>query len=133
MRQAYASCLSIAMAVEKRSPALSCGASELCLCELAILLVLLTALLLLTGLLLATLLLLAGFFLAALLLATLLLLAGLLVWILVHRIFLSHIGSPLRSLVFHGKSQFPPNAFVPIFTLKQCVGNLSARFGFPCK
>ena len=62
-----------------------------CFSELAILLVLLTALLLLAGLLLPTLLLLAGFLLATLLLAALLLLAGLLVWILVHRIFLSHI------------------------------------------
>ena len=121
-----------------------------CFSELAVLLVLLTALLLLTGLLLATLLLLAGLLLATLLLlaglllatlllatlllATLLLLAGLLVGILVHRIS-SHIliGSPLRSLVFHGKSQSAANAFVPIFTLKQCVWNLPACFEFPCK
>jgi hypothetical protein len=104
-----------------------------CFSELAILLVLLTTLLLLAGLLLPTLLLLAGLLLATLLLATLLLLARLLVWILVHRIFLLHIGSPLRSLVFHGKSQSADNAFVPMFTLKQCVWNLSACFEFPCK
>ena len=79
-----------------------------CFSELAVLLVLLAALLpallLLTGLLLATLLLLAGLLLATLLLATLLLLAGLLVRILIHRFFLSKHWSPLRSLVFHGKS-----------------------------
>jgi hypothetical protein len=74
-------------------------------------------LLLLARLLLATLLLLAGFLLAALL-ATLLLLAWLLVWILVHRSFLSNIGSPLRSLVFHGRSQSAAGAFVPRFTLR---------------
>jgi hypothetical protein len=88
---------------------------------------LLLALLLLTRLLLATLLLLAGFLLAALLLltglllatllATLLLLAWLLIWILVHRSFLSNIGSPLRSL-FHGRSQSAAGAFVPGFTLR---------------
>jgi hypothetical protein len=78
-------------------------------------------LLLLTRLLLATLLLLAGFLLAALLaalLATLLLLAWLLVWTLVHRSFLSNIGSPLRSLVFHGRSQSAAGAFVPRFALR---------------
>jgi hypothetical protein len=88
---------------------------------------LLLALLLLTRLL-ATLLLLAGFLLAALLLltrlllatllATLLLLARLLVWILIHRSFLSNIGSPRRSLVFHGRSQSAVGAFVPRFTLR---------------
>src|SRR6185295_10146317 len=84
--------------------------------------VLLPALLLLTGLLLATLLLLAGLLLATLLLATLLLLAGLLVWILIHRSYLSNIGSPLRSLVFHGRSQSAAEAFVPGFTLRQWPG-----------
>ena len=69
--------------------------------------------------------------LVAALLATLLLLAGLLVWILIHRSFLSNIGSPLRSLVFHGKSQSAANAFVPRFTLRQCVWNLSPRVEFP--
>jgi hypothetical protein len=90
---------------------------------------LLAALLLLatlTWLRLATLLLLTGLLLTALL-------AGLLVWILIHRSFLSNIGSPLRSLVFHGKSQSADNAFVPMLTLKQCVWNLSACFEFPCK
>jgi len=94
---------------------------------------LLATLLLLTGLLLATLLLLTGLLLAALL-ATLLLLAGLLVWILVHRSFLSNIGSPLRSLVFHGESQSAANAFVPRSihdSLKQCVWNLRSRVEFP--
>lgn len=45
--------------------------------------------------------------------------------------FLSNIGSPLRSLVFHGRSQFAANAFVPGFTLKQCVWNLCPHFEFP--
>jgi hypothetical protein len=99
---------------------------------------LLLALLLLTRFLLAALLLLAT--LTRLRLATLLLLtgllltallAGLLVWILIHRSFLSNIGSPLRSLVFHGKSQSAANAFVPRFTLRQCVWNLSGRVEFP--
>ena len=45
--------------------------------------------------------------------------------------FLSNIGSPLRSLVFHGTSQFAANAFVPGFTLMQCVWNLRPRFEFP--
>lgn len=57
---------------------------------------LLTALLLLTRLLLAALLsalLLATLLLATLLLLTTLLLAGLLVWILIHRSFLSNVGS----------------------------------------
>ena len=95
---------------------------------------LLLALLRLTRLLLPALLLLATLAwlrLAALLLATLLLLAGLLVWILIHHSFLSNIGSPLRSLVFHGKSQSAANAFVPRFTLRQCVWNLSGRVEFP--
>jgi hypothetical protein len=52
--------------------------------------------------------------LAALLLTTLL--AGLLVRILIHRSFLSNIGSPLRSLVFHGQSQSAADAFVPRVT-----------------
>jgi hypothetical protein len=88
----------------------------------------LTRLLLPALLLLATL---AWLRLAALLLATLLLLAGLLVWILIHHSFLSNIGSPLRSLVFHGRRQFAANAFVPGFTLKQCIWNLRSRFEFP--
>jgi hypothetical protein len=61
-------------------------------------------LLLLTRFLLATLLLLTGLRLATLLLLTTLLLAGLLIWILIHRFSLSNVTSPLRSLVFHGKS-----------------------------
>jgi len=91
---------------------------------------LLAALLLLatlTWLRLATLLLLTGLLLTALL-------AGLLVWILIHRSFLSNIGSPLRSLVFHGKSQSAANAFVPRSihdSLKQCVWNLRSRVEFP--
>ena len=91
---------------------------------------LLAALLLLTRLLLATLLLLTGLRLPALLLLTTLL-TRLLVWILIHRSFLSNIGSPLRSLVFHGRSQFAANAFVPGFTLKQCVWNLWPTFRVP--
>jgi hypothetical protein len=83
---------------------------------------LLTTLLLLTRFLLATLLLLTGLRLPALLLLTTLLLttllARLLVWILIHSSFLSNIGSPLRSLVFHGRSQSAGSAFVPQFTLK---------------
>jgi hypothetical protein len=74
--------------------------------------------LLLTGLLLTALLLLAtltGLWLTALLLLTTLLLATLLtrllVWILIHRSFLSNIGSPLRSLVFRGRSQSAASAF----------------------
>jgi hypothetical protein len=82
--------------------------------ELAVLLVLLAALLLAT-------LLLTGLRLPALLLLTTLLLTTLLtrllVWILIHRSFLSNIGSPLRSLVFHGRSQSAAGAFVPRFTL----------------
>jgi hypothetical protein len=97
--------------------------------------VLLLATLLLTRLLLATLLLLTGLRLPALLLLTTLLLttllARLLIWILIHRSFLSNIGSPLRSLVFHGRSQFAANAFVPGVTLKQCFWNLCPRFEFP--
>ena len=71
---------------------------------------LLLALLLLTRLLLAALLLLTTLTrlrLAALLLLTTLLLTRFLIWILIHSLFLSHvafIASPLRSLVFHGKS-----------------------------
>ena len=91
---------------------------------------LLAALLLLTRLLLATLLLLTGLRLPALLLLTTLL-TRLLVWILIHRSFLSNIGSPLRSLVFHGRSQFAANAFVPGFTLKQCVWNMCPTFRVP--
>jgi hypothetical protein len=82
------------------------GIGDLLLTLLLLTRLLLAALLLLatlTRLRLAALLLLTRFLLAALL-ATLLLLAGLLVWILIHRSFLSNIGSPLRSLVFHGKS-----------------------------
>jgi hypothetical protein len=73
---------------------------------------LLLALLLLTGLLLAALLLLATLTrlrLATLLLLTTLLLTRFLIWILIHSLFLSNvasIASPLRSLVFHGKTQF---------------------------
>lgn len=66
--------------------------------------------------------------LAALLLLTTLLLTRFLIWILIHSLFLSHVASvasPLRSLVFHGKSQSTANAFVPRFTLRQCVWNLS--------
>jgi hypothetical protein len=96
---------------------------------------LLATLLLLTRFLLATLLLLTGLRLPALLLLTTLLLttllARLLVWILIHSSFLSNIGSPLRSLVFHGRSQFAANAFVPGFTLKQCVWNLCPGLKFP--
>lgn len=95
---------------------------------------LLATLLLLTRLLLATLLLLTGLRLPALLLTTLLLttlLARLLVWILIHSSFLSNIGSPLRSLVFHGRSQFAANAFVPGFTLRQCVWNLCPTIRVP--
>jgi len=95
---------------------------------------LLATLLLLTRFLLATLLLLTGLRLPALLLTTLLLttlLARLLVWILIHSSFLSNIGSPLRSLVFHGRSQFAANTFVPRFTLRQCVWNLCVRVEFP--
>jgi hypothetical protein len=96
---------------------------------------LLTTLLLLTRFLLATLLLLTGLRLPALLLLTTLLLttllARLLVWILIHSSFLSNIGSPLRSLVFHGRSQFAANTFVPRFTLRQCVWNLCVRVEFP--
>ena len=103
------------MAVKKPKPRTFVRGFRTCFSELAVLLVLLAALLpallLLAGLL-ATLLLLTGLLLAALL-ATLLLLAGFLVWILVHRSFLSNIGSPLRSLVFHGESQSAANAFVP--------------------
>jgi hypothetical protein len=91
---------------------------------------LLATLLLLTRFLLATLLLLTGLRLPALLLLTTLL-ARLLVWILIHSSFLSNIGSPLRSLVFHGRSQFAANAFVPGFTLKQCVWNLCPGLKFP--
>jgi len=93
---------------------------------------LLLATLLLTGLLLATLLLLTtltGLRLAALLLLTTLLLttllAGLLVWILVHRSFLSNIGSPFRSLVFHGRSQSVAHAFVPSFTSRKMCRELA--------
>src|SRR6185312_6785750 len=111
MRQAYSSRSSIAMAMEKAKPRTDVRGFRICVSE-SELAVLLPALLLLTGLLLATLLLLAG-----LLLATLLLLAGLLVWILIHRSYLSNIGSPLRSLVFHGRSQSAAEAFVPGFTL----------------
>jgi len=71
--------------------------------------------LLLTGLLLTALLLLAtltGLWLTALLLLATLL-TGFLVWILIHSFFLSNIALPLRSLVFHGKSQSAANAFVP--------------------
>ncbi|MGA8386337.1 MAG: hypothetical protein WB769_00175 [Pseudolabrys sp.] len=109
------------------------GIGDLPLALLLLTRLLLAALLLLatlTRLRLAALLLLTGLLLAALL-ATLLLLAGLLVWILIHRSFLSNIGSPLRSLVFHGKSQSAANAFVPRFTLRQCVWNLSPRVEFP--
>jgi hypothetical protein len=113
------------------------GASELYLNECAVLMavlllatLLLATLLLLTRLLLTTLLLLTGLRLPALLLLTTLL-AGLLVWVLIHRSFLSNIGSPLRSLVFHGRSQFAANAFVPGFTLKQCVWNLYPTFRIP--
>jgi hypothetical protein len=71
---------------------------------------LLLALLLLTRLLLAALLLLTTLTrlrLATLLLLTTLLLTRFLIWILIHSLFLSNvasIASPLRSLVFHGKS-----------------------------
>ena len=96
---------------------------------------LLLATLLLTGLRLPALLLLTGLRLPALLLLTTLLLttllARLLVWILIHSSFLSNIGSPLRSLVFHGRSQFAANAFVPGFTLKQCVWNMCPTFRVP--
>ena len=87
------------------------GIGDLLLALLLLTRLLLAALLLLatlSWLRLAALLLLTGILLAALL-ATLLLLAGLLVWILIHRSFLSNIGSPLRSLVFHGKSQSAAN------------------------
>ena len=109
------------------------GIGDLPLALLLLTRLLLAALLLLatlTRLRLAALLLLTGLLLAALL-ATLLLLAGLLVWILIHRSFLSNIGSPLRSLVFHGKSQSAANAFVPRFTLRQCDWNLCVRVEFP--
>ena len=72
--------------------------------------------------------------LAALLLLTTLLLTRLLIWILIHSLFLSHVASvasPLRSLVFHGKSQSMANAFVPRFTLRQCVRNSARRVEFP--
>ena len=72
--------------------------------------------------------------LAALLLLTTLLLTRFLIWILIHSHFLSNvasIASPLRSLVFHGESQSMANAFVPRFTLRQCVWNLSQRVEFP--
>ncbi|MGB8639333.1 MAG: hypothetical protein WCD30_14535, partial [Pseudolabrys sp.] len=141
MRQAYSSRPSLAMAAEKMKPrtivrgfrTYLSGIGDLLLALLLLTRLLLAALLLLatlTRLRLAALLLLTGFLLAALL-ATLLLLAGLLVWILIHRSFLSNIGSPLRSLVFHGKSQSAANAFVPRFTLRQCVWNLSPRVEFP--
>jgi hypothetical protein len=42
-----------------------------------------------------------------------------------------NIDSPLRSLVFHGRSQSAADVFVPQFTLKQCVWNLSVRVEFP--
>ena len=93
--------------------------------------------LLLTRLLLAALLLLATLTrlrLATLLLLTTLLLTRFLIWILIHSLFLSNvasIASPLRSLVFHGESQSMANAFVPRFTLRQCVWNLSQRVEFP--
>ena len=95
------------------------------------------ALLLLTRLRLAALLLLTTLTrlrLATLLLLTTLLLTRLLIWILIHSLFLSNvasIASPLRSLVFHGKSQSAANVFVPRFTLRQCVWNLSQRVEFP--
>lgn len=72
--------------------------------------------------------------LATLLLLTTLLLTGFLIWILIHSLFLSHVASvasPLRSLVFHGKSQSTANAFVPGFTLRQCVWNSPRRVEFP--
>jgi hypothetical protein len=102
--------------------------ADLLLALLLLTRLLLATLLLLTRLLLAALLLLTGLLLAALL-ATLLLLARLLVWILIHRSFLSNIGSPRRSLVFHGRSQSAGNVFVPRFTLKYVSGtcpNLSS-------
>ncbi|MFY9687877.1 MAG: hypothetical protein WAJ88_18930 [Pseudolabrys sp.] len=95
------------MAVEMAKPRTFVRGFRTCFSELAVLLVLLAALLpallLLTGLL-PALLLLTGLLLATLLLTALLLLAGLLVRILIHRFFLSKHWSPLRSLVFHGKS-----------------------------
>jgi hypothetical protein len=73
--------------------------------------------------------------LATLLLLTTLLLTRFLIWILIHSLFLSNvasIASPLRSLVFHSKSQSAANAFVPRFTLRQCLWNLSQRVEFLC-
>jgi len=120
------------MAVEKAKPRADMRGFRTYLNECAVLLavLLLATLLLLTRLLLTTLLLLTGLRLPALLLLTALL-ARLLVLVLIHRSFLSNIGSPLRSLVLHGRSQFAANAFVPGFTLKQCVWNLCPRFEFP--
>jgi hypothetical protein len=117
------------MAVEKAKPRTIVRGFRTCFSELAVLLVLLAALLLLTRLLLAALLLLTGLLLATLL-ATLLLLAGFLVWILIHRSFLSKHGSPLRSLVFHGKSQSTADTFVPGIT-SNVSGTLCVRVEFP--
>src|SRR5574338_256420 len=41
--------------------------------------------------------------------------------------FLSNVASPLRSLVFHGRSQSAADAFVPEFALKQLCPELVPR------
>src|SRR5262245_59971186 len=119
MRQAYSSRSSIAMALKKAKPRTAVRGFQTCLLDQ------------LLGRLLATLLLLATLpwlRLATLLLLTTLLLTRLLVRILIHRSFLSNIGLPLRSLVFHGESQSMADAFVP---LMKCVWNLSQTVEFP--
>ena len=125
MRQAYSSRSSIAMAGEKAKPrtfvrgfqTYSSGIGYLLLALLLLTRLLLAALLLLTRLLLAALLLLTGLLLAALL-ATLLLLAGLLVWILIHRSFLSNIGCHFdRSFSMARVNPRPMHSFHDSFTI----------------
>jgi hypothetical protein len=113
MRQAYSSRLSIAMAAENAKPRTDVRGLQTYFVRSAVLLLATLLLATLTWLLLATLLLLTT--LTRLRLTTLLLLATLLarflVRILIHSFFLSNVGSPLRSLVFHGRSQSAANAF----------------------
>jgi hypothetical protein len=95
----------------------SSGIGYLLLALLLLTRLLLAALLLLTRLLLAALLLLTGLLLAALL-ATLLLLAGLLVWILIHRSFLSNIGCHFdRSFFIVRVNPRPMHSFHDSFTI----------------